>query len=317
MKKVLTVLVADDDPSDRLLLKEILDRFGYNVILAEDGQDAVNKYDPSSIHLVCLGTSVPSKSGWDTALEIQAKAGDNFTPIVFSSKEAPTVAPANFLRVGGVGFISKPYSPYFVVAKLNSIVQLFVLQGVSKGQFDLDYENSPQLAAADDIPVDLSFEYVLNADSLRNSDPLPYVLNVITSLPGGSVLSRQIFMILSELYSNALEHGVLNLDSNSKHSVDGFSVYYEERQKKLKQLTEGYVKISVKVVSHCNERNLILYVEDSGKGFDFNEVSYELPNEELLYNRGLALVKGLCSKIEFSKGGRAVSAYYDWSTSPL
>lgn len=311
MKKVLTILVADDDPSDRLLLKEILERFEYNVILATDGQDAVNKFDPSTTHLVCLGISVPNKSGWETALEIQAKADGDFTPIVFSSKEAPTVAPANFLRVGGVGFISKPYNPYFVVAKLNSIAQLFVLRGVPEGQFNLDYGDSFQLEA-DDIPVDLSFEYVLNADSLRNSDPLPYVLNVINSLPGGNVLSRQVFMVLSELYSNALEHGVLNLDSASKHSVDGFAAYYEERQKKLKSLTEGYVKISVKVVSHYNERNLLLYVEDSGEGFDFSSIRYDLPNEELLYNRGLALVNKLCTKMEFSKGGRAVAAYYNW-----
>ncbi|WP_235075965.1 hypothetical protein [Marinomonas profundimaris] len=164
----------------------------------------------------------------------------------------------------------------------------------------------------DEAPADFSFEYLLNADSLRNTDPLPYVLQILTTVPGLSSFSSQIFMILSELYSNALEHGVLKLSSDKKNSSDGFSRYYEEREHSLANLKDGYVKISVKVTSDKNNRSLILYVEDSGSGFDFKSVNYDISNTELLYNRGLALLDQLCYKLEFSKGGSAVKAHYHW-----
>jgi len=164
----------------------------------------------------------------------------------------------------------------------------------------------------DEAPADFSFEYVLNADSLRNTDPLPYVLQILTTVPGLSSFSSQIFMILSELYSNALEHGVLKLRSDKKSSGDGFSQYYEERERSLANLQNGFVKISVKVTSDNNNRALVLCVEDSGSGFDYQSVNYDMSNTELLYNRGLALLDQLCSKLEFSKGGSAVTAHYHW-----
>lgn len=163
-----------------------------------------------------------------------------------------------------------------------------------------------------EVPADFSFEYVLGADSLRSTDPLPYLLQILTTVPGLNHFSSQIFMILSELYSNALEHGVLNLSSNKKSSHDGFSQYYEERKIRLAELKMGYIKFSARVVSDTSQRLLILSVEDSGDGFDFTNLNYNLPCSELLYNRGLALLNRLCSKLEFSNGGRVVTAHYQW-----
>jgi anti-sigma regulatory factor (Ser/Thr protein kinase) len=164
----------------------------------------------------------------------------------------------------------------------------------------------------DEAPADFSFEYILNADSLRNTDPLPYVLQILTTVPGLSSFSSQIFMILSELYSNALEHGVLELSSDKKKSNEGFSHYYEERERRLAGLNSGYVKISVKVTSDNNDRVIELYVEDSGAGFDYKSINYDISNTALLYNRGLALLNQLCDKLEFSKNGSAVKAHYHW-----
>lgn len=563
MEQVLTILIADDNPSDRILLKAILSQFGHNVISAVDGQDAIDKFDPETIQLVCLDIKMPRKDGWEAALEIQRIAGEVYVPIVFLSGVTDPIALSNCLRIGGIDFISKPYSPALITAKLNAIVRLLVMQKTLEEQRDalslynekllneqevakLVYENIthsnclkdaalstfhygthtfngdvilaaykpnggmhillgdftghglsaaigalpladiffdwtkkgflmrqiiPEINARlksilpsnmfcsaafidikvnnksievwngglpdllffpqntskpvrftsknlplgvlppeqfecqidpmsftpgdrlmafsdgvyealdlsgemfcnsvlsplyqgevdaagsvdwlvqqleregvldnphddisclsvqlntnigidssedkvsrghDEAPANFSFEYVLNADSLRNTDPLPYVLQILTTVPGLSSFSSQIFMILSELYSNALEHGVLKLRSDKKSSGDGFSQYYEERERCLANLQDGFVKISVKVTSDNNNRALVLCVEDSGSGFDYQSVNYDMSNTELLYNRGLALLDQLCSKLEFSKGGSAVTAHYHW-----
>ena len=67
----LKILVADDNPSDRMLLETMLGQLGHLVATAVDGQDAVDKFDPNTIQLVCLDIKMPRKDGWEAALEIQ------------------------------------------------------------------------------------------------------------------------------------------------------------------------------------------------------------------------------------------------------
>ena len=95
MEQVLTILIADDNPSDRILLKAILSQFGHNVISAVDGQDAIDKFDPHTIQLVCLDIKMPHKDGWEAALEIQRIAGDVFVPIIFLSGVTDPIALSN------------------------------------------------------------------------------------------------------------------------------------------------------------------------------------------------------------------------------
>lgn len=165
---------------------------------------------------------------------------------------------------------------------------------------------------ANDSPADFTFDYVLNAASLKNTDPLPYLLQILTTVPGLHNSSAQVFMILSELYSNALEHGVLKLNSAAKNSPEGFAHYYECRQSALQALEDGFVKIHIKVKADSHKSLLVLRVEDSGDGFDFSRLNYAVDNTNMLYNRGFALLNQLCEKIEFSHGGRVATAYYDW-----
>ncbi|GAB3480928.1 SpoIIE family protein phosphatase [Marinomonas epiphytica] len=173
------------------------------------------------------------------------------------------------------------------------------------------YPVSPNtLIDASEVTGGFSFEYELNAQSLKSIDPLPYILQVITAEPGLSKCSGQVFMILSELYSNALEHGVLKLKSDKKATPEGFARYYEDRQKALDSLTDGFVKIKARVTTLRGQSVLQITVEDSGNGFDTERVIFDIPNTEVFYNRGFALLNQLCKRIEFSQGGRSVTASY-------
>jgi hypothetical protein len=51
---------------------------------------------------------------------------------------------------------------------------------------------------------------------------------------------------LAELYSNALEHGLLHLDSVLKNSAQGFAKYYALRHERLNALEEGYIRFDIK-----------------------------------------------------------------------
>ena len=68
-----TILVAEDDASLRKLTSTVLEAFGYRVITAEDGEDAITKFmeNRDRIHLVMLDMIMPKKSGKDAYVEIR------------------------------------------------------------------------------------------------------------------------------------------------------------------------------------------------------------------------------------------------------
>jgi DNA-binding response OmpR family regulator len=63
MKK--TVLLVDDDAPIRESLRKVLEAEGYNVVLAADGQEGLERFDPELIDLLLLDLNLPAKSGWN------------------------------------------------------------------------------------------------------------------------------------------------------------------------------------------------------------------------------------------------------------
>ena len=71
MKK--RVLVADDDSSIRESLKKVLESADYDVVLAADGQETLDRFDPEQTDLVILDINLPVRNGWDAYEELTAR----------------------------------------------------------------------------------------------------------------------------------------------------------------------------------------------------------------------------------------------------
>ncbi len=82
------VLVADDSLGVRELLAKTLREEGYEVLLAQDGQDAIEKYASGLIDLVLLDLDMPVKSGWETFEEIVALAPEQAVILLAESTDA-------------------------------------------------------------------------------------------------------------------------------------------------------------------------------------------------------------------------------------
>lgn len=164
-------------------------------------------------------------------------------------------------------------------------------------------------------PPKWQFFYALENESLRVFNPLPMVLNIISEVEGLRSLSGQLYTVIAELYSNALEHGVLKLSSELKASPEGFSAYYMEREKRLLALTSGKVTIRVShaPVDKGKGGELIVSIEDSGEGFNHKK----LMNKEMIKSsycgRGLPLIQSLCSQYYYNEAGNIVTAHVIWS----
>jgi CheY-like chemotaxis protein len=161
-------------------------------------------------------------------------------------------------------------------------------------------------------PLDWSVSFEFRAETLKRYNPLPYLLQLLLEIQGLREQSGALYSVMAELYSNALEHGVLGLDSRLKRDAQGFAEYYRQRNDRLAQLNSGYVRVHVQVVPTETGGKMTLRVEDSGPGFDVEQVLARPLDIDCLSGRGLSLVRQLSSEVRWSDGGRSVCVEFYW-----
>ncbi|WP_054920176.1 fused response regulator/phosphatase [Pseudomonas sp. NBRC 111138] len=162
-------------------------------------------------------------------------------------------------------------------------------------------------------PLDWSVSFEFRAQTLRTYNPLPYLLQLLLEIHGLREQSGALYSVMAELYSNALEHGVLGLDSRLKRDAQGFAQYYRQRHERLAQLDSGYVRVHMQVVPTDKGGKLTLRLEDSGQGFDVEQELARPVDIDRLSGRGLSLVRQLSSAVGWSDGGRTVYVEFCWA----
>ena len=107
---------------------------------------------------------------------------------------------------------------------------------------------------------------------------------------------------------------MLGLDSKLKHDLDGFERYFQLRDERLQTLRNGEISIRINQINSAHSSLLSIKVVDSGPGFNDDALSLDQPqaNEQGYHGRGLKLLKGLCSRLEFLPPGNQVIAELRW-----
>jgi len=164
---------------------------------------------------------------------------------------------------------------------------------------------------------DISFRVTVRDRQLCSSDPVPAIINQLEAFTHIGEARQEVFTILTELYINALDHGVLGLDSALKESAEGFARYYTERERRLNALQQGHVGITVHAFSYNGGGRLEIHIEDSGTGFPYQQMNEKLAGENTPSGRGIFLIKNLCNAIEYLAPGNRVKASYHWTLAGL
>jgi signal transduction histidine kinase/CheY-like chemotaxis protein len=117
-----TVLLAEDDFAARVLAKHLLSKYGYNVIEAVDGEDAVIKFheNKDSIRLLLLDVIMPKKNGKQVYDEIRTIWPDIKT-LFISGYTYDIINRENILEQG-LNFVSKPLQPYEFLRRIKEVV---------------------------------------------------------------------------------------------------------------------------------------------------------------------------------------------------
>lgn len=180
--------------------------------------------------------------------------------------------------------------------------------------FDMALETgAPRLNISPNAHVpDWRIEYELRAQTLAHWDPLPFILHILMETTGLAPKRSQIYTMLSELYCNALDHGVLGLDSQLKQSSEGFSEYFNLRERKLANLDSGYVRFTLEHRPQPGGGTLEIRIQDSGAGFDWQNYVAEL-SPASFSGRGLALLKSLSNEFYLEGKGNIAHVVLHWT----
>jgi CheY-like chemotaxis protein/anti-sigma regulatory factor (Ser/Thr protein kinase) len=172
--------------------------------------------------------------------------------------------------------------------------------------------NQPEPPSA--IPIEASESRLavkLSPLELKSFDVLPWLINWLNQLNFSQRQCQEMFLILAELYNNALDHGVLALDSRLKHQEDGFGVYLDMREIRLAGLQKGAIEIELERVQKDQVPYLRLRVRDSGNGFCVDSIlNTDISASTRPAGRGIMLVKSLCAEVKYPGSGNEVEALY-------
>ena len=163
------ILVVDDESRMRKLVKDFLVRQGYTVLEAADGMEAMDYfYEDKDIALIILDVMMPKMDGWQVCREIRMHSK---VPIIMLTARSEERDELQGFDLGVDEYISKPFSPKILVARVEAILRRTQGSGntdeISAGGIVVD--KAAHTVMSDGSPVDLSFkEFELLAYFIEN-----------------------------------------------------------------------------------------------------------------------------------------------------
>lgn len=124
LDKALRVLVAEDRPTNQVLLTQLLGNLGHSVVIAENGQQAVRALEEDRFDLVLMDVQMPVMDGLEATVQIRNldRQMSRYTPIVAVTAHAMKGDKERCLAVGMDGYLSKPILPHELNETLRQVV---------------------------------------------------------------------------------------------------------------------------------------------------------------------------------------------------
>lgn len=118
-----SVLIVDDEPMARTLLRLMLVRAGFDVIEAEDGFDALERIDERIPDIMILDVMMPGMDGFTVCETVRKQDGVSELPIIMLSAKTDTESVNRGLRVGANKYLTKPISPDDLTRQVRDLLE--------------------------------------------------------------------------------------------------------------------------------------------------------------------------------------------------
>ena len=136
MEKIYKILLVEDEPKLSAVIKEELDRKGFETIVAKDGKEAEVLFNATTYSLIILDVNLPYKNGW--ILCKQFRTFDKKVPIIMLSALGEINDKVKAFAVGADDYIVKPFYFDELFARINVFIRRSERQIAGGGQFTVE-----------------------------------------------------------------------------------------------------------------------------------------------------------------------------------
>ncbi len=164
----ITILVVDDEYRMRKLVKDFLVKEDYKVLEAEDGEVALNVFEENKekINLVLLDVMMPKLDGWSVLRQIRQESK---VPVIMLTARGEEQDELFGFELGVDEYISKPFSPKILIARIKSIINRTTEKQKEKKSYDgIEIDTEGRTVTVDGKNIELS---------LREYELLKYLLD--------------------------------------------------------------------------------------------------------------------------------------------
>lgn len=127
-----TILIVDDEERMRFLIDAYLKKEGFNVFQAENGKDALKIFKENTVELVVLDIMMPVMDGWTTCKEIRKISQ---VPVIMLTAKAEDEDQILGFELGTDNYVTKPFSPKLLVAKVKALLKRAYPDGNNQDNF--------------------------------------------------------------------------------------------------------------------------------------------------------------------------------------
>lgn len=178
-----TILVADDEKEIRELLRLYLENEKYQVVEAEDGQQALDILCRQHIDLCILDIMMPKMDGYHVLKELRTQS--NIPVMILSAKDADSEKILG-LNLGADDYMAKPFNPLEAVARVNSNIRRFYALGTNAGV--------QETIKVKDLVLDLDACELKKGDEVIELTSVEYkIMELFMKHPGKVFTKQQIY----------------------------------------------------------------------------------------------------------------------------
>ena len=142
------ILVCDDDKEIVKAIEIYLNKEGYNVLKAYDGNECLKAINNNTIHLVILDIMMPNKDGIETLNEIRKNSS---IPVIMLSAKSEDEDKINGLNLGADYYVTKPFNQLELIARVNSGIRIYTKLGSEDEKEGKNIYRSGDLIIDDDL----------------------------------------------------------------------------------------------------------------------------------------------------------------------
>ena len=243
--KSIRVLVAEDIPLNQLLMRTLLDDFGFECEIASNGKIAIEKLESKSFDVVLMDLQMPEMNGFETTAYIRDKMGSEI-PIIALTADVTTVDLARCKAVGMNDYIAKPIDEKLLYGKIMGLVRKPTIVKLNEINGETGVENKKQKC------IDL--EYLMLRTKSNPTLMMEMIAAYLEQTPPLIVMMKRSFKDHDWNSLHAAVHKMI-----PSFSIMGISHDFENMAKKVQefastqQQTEGIHDLVLQLGAVCTQ----------------------------------------------------------------